>query len=267
MLLFLLFMSLILLINATSTVPTDPLAFNSESQPNVFSNATPTTSGNRPPLDCSFAPGLRAGDRERELECCARMVDRYHLSWLFVARPLSRYLATLKGWNCPQFQQECKQRLFVFNTFTELLYDYICDNSTYFDKCLPKLTEKFTPMSSDITIEGSASNTAIVNDYSQAVFINQWQKILAQIQPAQMTIEELLEPCVQIAQYAQTDGNETYQEILSSNFGIPSCEIAWCGFGAQAIRAHDISIRTCLKSRYDGHFIVMNCYTSVRRFS
>ena len=63
-----------------------------------------------------------------------------------------------------------------------------------------------------------------------------------------MTIEELLQPCIQVAQFDQEDvHNGGFQEIVE--FGIPSCGVAWCGFGADAMEFHYISVWTCLTSQ------------------
>jgi len=200
----------------------------------------------RSSLECSFAPGLTVGSREIELECCAERVEMYHSNWLSSGWPLTRYLETLNGWNCPQLQQECEQRLFEFNTFTELMYDFMCRNNTYFEKCLPKLTQQF----SSLFISDNVAACSLQNqNFSNADFNKCWQRILNQIQPATMSIEELLEPCIQVAQFAKSERNETFQEVI--DFSIPSCSISWCGFSAEAIRAHEISIGSCLEPRYD----------------
>ena len=200
----------------------------------------PETNNNRRSLECNYAPGLTVGDRDRELECCNETVMNYHLQWISVELPLSRYLAALRGWNCPQFQLECQERFFGFTPFTELMYDYICNSSVFYDKCLPKLSEQFNTQNVDIPDNGDAGITD-VNE--------QFQRILVQIQPAQLTIEELLEPCVQMAQYVQAEKNGTFrfQEVL--HFGVAGCDITWCGFGAEAYLAHEISTGTCVTSR------------------
>ena len=211
--------------------------------PNQSSTSTeenPTTNTNRRrPLECNYAPGLTVGDRQRELECCDQTVTNYRSRWIANELPLSRYLAALKGWNCPQFQLECQRRFFGFTPFTELMYDYICNSSVFLDKCMPKLTEQFASLNVDDADDEDAERT--VN--------KQLQRILVQIQPAQMTIEELLEPCVQMAQYIQAEENGTFrfQEVLHN--GVSGCDITWCGFGSQAYLAHEISTGTCVTAR------------------
>ena len=115
----------------------------------------------------------------------------------------------------------------------------MCNNSAFLDKCLPKLTEQFAPLNADDADNGDAKPTVD----------KQLQRILVQIQPAQMTIEELLEPCVQMAQYIQAEENGTFrfQEVL--HYGVSGCDITWCGFGPEAYLAHEISTGTCVTAR------------------
>ena len=212
----------------------------------LFATKTSYTADHKQ-VPCGYVRGLVVGDRKRELQCCKSTVDRYHNQWLSNSLPLNRYLETLKEWNCPQFQLECDERLFDFNKFTRLMYDFMCSNSTFFEKCLSKLenTTKTAPYV-NISTNRDPQTTASNSSSSTIALVEvQWKKVLAAIHPAQMTIEELLEPCMQVAQYAQSDGIRIFQEVI--DFGIPSCGISWCGFGAEAIRAHEVSISTCLE--------------------
>ena len=221
------------------TAPTDTSTILPPNWSSTSTDETLATNSNRKLLECNYAPGLTVGDRQRELECCDQTVTNYHSRWSATELPLSRYLAALKGWNCPQFQLECQRRFFGFTPFTELMYDYMCKSSVFIDKCLPKLTEQFAPLNVDDPDDGDAER-----------FVGeQLQRILFQIQPAQMTIEELLEPCVQMAQYIQAEGNGTFrfQEVL--HIGVLGCDITWCGFGPEAYLAHEISTGTCVTAR------------------
>ena len=215
---------------------TDASTVLSLTQSPTFTHDNPATNSNRRPLECNYAPGLTVGDRKRELECCDQTVTNYHSGWNANELPLSRYLAALKGWNCPQFQLECQRRFFAFTPFTKLMYDYMCNSSVFLDKCLPKLTEQFPTLNED---DGDAKRTVD----------EQLQRILVQIQPAQMTIEELLEPCIQMAQYIQAEENGTFrfQEVL--HYGVSGCDFTWCGFGPEAYLAHEISTGTCVTAR------------------
>jgi len=210
-------------------------------------------------LPCNYAPGLSLGNRERELECCRITERRYEFYWAGRSLPLNRYLATLKGWNCPHFNVECDERVFAFNDFTGLLYDYFCNYTTFVTQCVPEVTKTiqkmqartdtsivYNPSMSTYPKQGIRSFDAINNE-NQSI-ISTWQELLIQVQSTQMTIDELLQPCVQVAQYDQEavhDGG--FQEII--DFGIPSCKIAWCGLGADAMQTHQVSIWTCLTSQ------------------
>ena len=226
----------ILILVAAQTVTSTMLAPNHLS---TFTNENPATNINRRPLECNYAPGLTVGDRKRELECCDQTLAKYHSRWIVNELPLSRYLAALKGWNCPQLQLECQRRFFNFTPFTELMYDYMCNSSVFRDKCLPKLTKQLAPLNVDDADDVDAKRTVD----------EQLQRILVQIQPAQMTIEELLEPCIQMTQYVQAEENGTFrfQEVLHD--GVSGCGIAWCGFGPEAYLAHEISIGICVLAR------------------
>ena len=211
--------------------------------------ATTVSTSEDEPVSCHYVRGLVVGDRKQELQCCNYTVDRYHNQWLPSSLPLNRYLETLKEWNCPQFQLECDEKLFDFNKFTELMYDFMCSNNTFFEKCLSKLenttkTAPYVNISRNRDFQTTASNSS---SSTITLVEDQWKKVLAAIHPAQMTIEELLEPCMQVAQYAQSDGIRIFQEVI--DFGIPSCGISWCGFGAEAIQAHEISVESCLNPR------------------
>ena len=212
-------------------------------------------------LPCRYAPGLSLGSRARELECCRRAKRTYEFFWAGRSLPLSRYLEKLRGWNCPQFQIECEERLFRFNAFTELMYDYFCNYTKFVKKCLPNVKQTIQPLQSlgkkSIVQNRVASSTALLNvqgsphfgivNYNNRSIITEWRELLGQIKTNKMTTEELLQPCIQVAQYDQEgihDGG--YQEII--DFGIPSCKIAWCGFGAEVMHARQVSVWTCLTS-------------------
>ena len=218
---------------------------------NVSQNA-----GGEKQLQCRFAPGLVVGDRKRQLECCASTFRGYHNRWLIGNRPLNRYLASLKEWNCPQFEQECKKRLFVYNTFTDLMYDYFCNYSSYVDKCyedVVKTVNKSQQQAEQNFRENKTFGSLGFSDSFNSANFNyrnnaNWRKLITQIDPSLLTVDELLEPCIQVAQYDQEDIHDGgYQEVV--NFGIPFCGISWCGFGAKALKEHEISLGSCLKPR------------------
>ena len=209
-------------------------------------------------LACDYAPGLSLGSREKELECCRSVERRYEFFWAGRSLPLNRYLATLKGWSCPHFQVECGERVFAFNTFTELLYDYFCNYTTFLSKCVANVSVTIQNMQKRVGNSNSSDSPTLsypkqdrinldVIRYENQSIISKWRDLLSQIQPSKMTIDELLQPCVQVAQYDREEvHNGGFEEIV--DFGIPSCKIAWCGLGAEAMEIHQVSIWTCLAS-------------------
>ena len=209
---------------------------------------TKTNAGGEKQLRCRFAHGLVVGDRKRQLECCTSTVHDYHNRWLSRNRPLNRYLASLKEWNCPQFEQECKKRLFVYNTFTDLMYDYFCNYSSYVDKCHEDVIKTLNKSQQQAEQNFRENKTFESLGFSDSFNSANWKKLITQIDPSLLTVDELLEPCIQVAQYDQEEIHDGgYQEVVK--FAIPFCGISWCGFGAKALKEHKISFGTCLKPR------------------
>ena len=198
-------------------------------------------------LPCRFGHGLVLGNRTRELQCCERVVAGYHNNWFQNTRPLSRYLSTLKTWNCPQFSTECDKRYFAFNTFTDLMYDYFCNYTQLTTKCFDNISKVIN--ASEINANSPESkNVASLTRKNTSITLG-WKALIHQIKPAQMTIDQLLEPCVQVAQYDQEDKHDgRYQEIVE--FAIPFCGISWCGYGGETMTTHIITLWTCLSSGY-----------------
>ena len=74
-----------------------------------------------------------------------------------------------------------------------------------------------------------------------------WTSLVSFIQPSLMTIEELKEPCIEIAQYDVEQVHDGgYQELIT--LLVPTCELSWCGFSAETFQHHRISFWTCLTS-------------------
>ena len=211
------------------------------------------------PLACQFAPGLRVGNRMRELHCCNETVKEYYLLWSTVSLPLTRFLETLRQWDCPQFQEQCEKKIFAFTDYTELVYDYFCNYPNLVEKCLPRVVKIVS--SAQDRLNYSISDTSLIeslltstnsaqksNDFGESISAKRWRNAISQIHPARMTLEELLEPCVEIAQYDQEEVHDgSYQELI--NFLVPTCQLTWCGFSGEAFRDHVISFWTCLSSR------------------
>jgi len=216
------------------------------------------------PLDCKFAPGLIVGSRSRELECCNETFTYYYRNWALRSLSLTTFLQTLRLWNCPQYQEQCNSRVFAFTEYSKLVYDYFCNYTLLVDNCLPEVMtiaaivqqRNYTATVSQRNSKSFSSNQV---DASTLLFkhknsslnsstLVEWKNALSKIKPAEMTLDELLQPCIQIAQYDQVevfDGR--YQEIISAI--IPTCKLAWCGFSADAFRTHKISFWSCFSAR------------------
>ena len=217
---------------------------------------------NLKPLECEFAPGLVVGSRARELECCNETSRYYYRNWGQRSFPLTTFLQTLRQWNCPQYEEQCSSRVFAFTDFSKLVYDYFCNYTLLVEKCLPQVTatsavqKHFNVSNNDTSLESfsfipSASKFLLKRKNSvSSNFQTQtdWKNAISRINVSEMTFDELLEPCIQIAQYDQTktlDGS--YKEVISVLN--PTCELTWCGFSAEAFRSHKISFWSCLSSR------------------
>ena len=204
-------------------------------------------------IRCSFAPGLIVGNRTRELQCCAGVTRSYNFDWFSESSSLTSFLETLRQWNCPQFEEQCKFRTFAFTEFSSLVYDYFCNYTTFVETCLPRVIETVAEISnrSDFTITDNNSITkqqntlALLRNPANASLITMWENVIAEIDPSMMSIEELKNPCIGIAQYDEEEiHNGSYQEVI--NILVPSCELTWFGFSSASFRHHQISFWTGL---------------------
>ena len=91
--------------------------------------------------NCIVAPDLFIQNRTRELQCCQRIIEDLYTNWFNQGAYLSRTLATLKAWNCPQFDKVCSNRLLSFTDYSSLVYDRFCNESSLIQKCGLVVTE------------------------------------------------------------------------------------------------------------------------------
>ena len=202
-------------------------------------------------LSCTFAPDLIVGNRTRELQCCEEVTRHYNFEWYLISSSLTSYLETLRQWNCPQFEEQCRSRTFAFTEFSSLVYDYFCNYTTLIEACLPRVIKTVTDMTKHSDFIGNNSKinrketlniSRIPENFSLATM---WENVIAKIDPSMMSIEELKNPCIGIAQYdAEEVHNGSYQEVI--NFLVPSCELTWFGFSSASFRHHRISFWTGL---------------------
>ena len=206
-----------------------------------YLNATNSQRINHGILLCTYDRDELGWDQDIQTQCCKKTVENYHQFWLINSLPLNRYLAFLQHWNCTQFEGECERRLFSFNRFTDLMYDYFCDYNKFVSACLPNVANVVNANSS----VSEARRTDKLDPQNETL---EWKKVISQLQPSILTLDELMEPCVQVAQYDQEELHDgSYQEIV--DFFIPSCGISWCAFGEEALKSRIISVWTCLSPK------------------
>ena len=85
--------------------------------------------------ECVAVPDLFIQNQTRKLQCCQTIIDNLYNSWYYQGAYLSRTLATLKAWNCPQFDEVCSNRLLSFTDYSSLVYDRFCNESSLIQKC------------------------------------------------------------------------------------------------------------------------------------
>ena len=85
--------------------------------------------------NCIVAPDLFIQNRTRELQCCQTIIEDLYTNWSNQGAYLSRTLATLKAWNCTQFDKVCSNRLLSFTDYSSLVYDRFCNESSLIQKC------------------------------------------------------------------------------------------------------------------------------------
>ena len=198
-------------------------------------------------VNCVFAPGLSVGNESQTMKCCNQTVSNFHLFWSEERLYLTTYLQTLRSWGCPQFEVECRERLFVVNSFTELVFDYFCNYTNVFvPRCYQTVSdvyrsarERQDPLPPPTEASGSLNDTLEEN----------WQALVKDINTTFLTIEELTgSPCLQVALYeAEDEHTGEYVELI--RFRIPSCYPMWCGIDGASLRNHMLSVWSCLSKK------------------
>ena len=96
---------------------------------------------------CVTAPDLFIKNRTLELQCCKNIIKNLYTNWYKQEAYLSRTLATLKAWNCPEFDEVCFNRWLGFTDYSSLVYDRFCNESSLIEKCGLIVTETLSEMS------------------------------------------------------------------------------------------------------------------------
>ena len=97
--------------------------------------------------ECVAAPDLFIQNRTQELQCCQNITENLYENWSNQGAYLSRTLATLKAWNCPQFDEVCSNRSLAFTDYSSLVYDRFCNESSLIQRCELVVTETLSEMS------------------------------------------------------------------------------------------------------------------------
>ena len=84
---------------------------------------------------CTPVPGLFIANRTREIECCDIVINEMYDFWATQRVYLSKTLATLESWKCPQMDKFCADRLLDFTDYTALVYDRFCDQDSLLEQC------------------------------------------------------------------------------------------------------------------------------------
>jgi len=194
-----------------------------------------------PQLRCKFTPGLIVGNRKFELECCKTVRPRSSIN----------YLEILRQWNCPQLHDLCEyQRYASFTTlFSELIYNYYCNYTAVVETCFTQVLATVSAAQQRSKnlwpfIDYTAVTSRLTENKEASLKLIKWKNLTSLLHPSLLTIDELKEPCIAIAQYETDDlHNGGYQETFY--WSVFTQEIAHCGFDAEAFRVHRISILSC----------------------
>jgi len=181
---------------------------------------------------CRFAPGLTVGDEPRVIACCNGTVSWFEFWWSEGQFYLTTYLQSLQSWGCPQFEEQCKLRLFAVNEYTERVYDFFCSNYTDFiERCYDDV------------------NAVIVTYDASYISNHSWENLISELNSSELSLEQLNVPCVQVALYiAEGEHFGEFHEVIRLN--LPSCEPTWCGYDGETLRSRIITVWTCMSQRY-----------------
>ena len=97
--------------------------------------------------NCIAAPDLFIQNRTQKLQCCQNIINNLYSKWFNQGAYLSRTLATLKAWNCPEFDEVCLNRWLAFTDYSSLVYDRFCNESSLIEKCGLVVIETLSQMS------------------------------------------------------------------------------------------------------------------------
>jgi len=190
---------------------------------------------------------LIVGNRTRELECCNSI--GYH-DWSTIAT----YLETIRQWNCTaRLSYYCKYGNSAHSSsslFENLLQNYYCNYTAVVETCLTQVhatvsavQQRSKNLSPEIALTSElAENTEV------SLKLIEWKNLTSLLHPSLLTIDELNEPCIAIAQYGvdeiRNGGYYLHDFFLYKIFSKKSTD--FCAFSVEALRFHNISFLSCL---------------------
>ncbi|XP_076812649.1 uncharacterized protein LOC143459393 [Clavelina lepadiformis] len=196
--------------------------------------------------ECIYVHGYLVGNRTKTERCCNVTVKYFERRWSIGRQYLTNYLETLRGWKCPRFEEECKQRLFNYTEYTQNVYKYFCEYETFVDSCFDEVKEAFMRNNNHDQLQTQTVATGTNSTNDQSIYA-QWNSIISRLQANSLSSSDLSKPCVQVALYeADEDHLGDYHEVIHVN--LPSCEVVWCGYDGETLRERIISSWTCMSS-------------------
>lgn len=185
-------------------------------------------------LECHYFPGETIEDEARKL-CCDEIEKVFDKKWSAGGHYLTTYLAVLRSWRCPQFEQECANPTFAYTEFTKLVYMHECNATQLEQHCLHQVTESVIKYAGNV-------ESAIHGNMTSSL---SWPEVTKNLNSMEMSTEDLLVPCMQLAVFdSERAGHGRFHEIVQPF--VPFCGFVWCGFDADVVNRRHVSPWTCM---------------------
>nr|XP_002123433.1 cannabinoid receptor type 1A [Ciona intestinalis] len=175
-------------------------------------------------FECTYVPELKPGNPSHIEDCCKYTYANFSRYWASGGLYISRLLESLKGWNCTQFKDECRDRTFSYNRFTKLMYDRFCNHSELVNECNEVIGNVFANRSREM---GS------------------WKVLTNELAVTDIPIEQASKPCVQVAFYERDAGGYGHFHEVIQPF-LPFCPFIWCGFDERFVLNGKASVWNCM---------------------
>ena len=171
-----------------------------------------------------------------KVQACNVVVKNFTMQWNQGRHSLTNYLETLKIWQCPQFEKECQNRTYALTDFTSKAYSYFCNKTSFEIECLSTI---------ESIVVQQQTNSQQQSETTTSSFV--WSNAIKRLKLVDLTDDQILKPCVQIAMYEKTRAVGNFREIIRVH--LPFCEFSWCGFDEDTFNNRRISAWTCLSAR------------------